>query len=135
MAFPFFNYGNTYKHHYSSFNGAFRATAYLGKFTISADASNGWSFLEGETRVANTYTYSLATSYKYKDFILSLIWQNGFQNDLVYNKAYLVNRYVGKIQKLIDGDMGNMLTFKISWHLSKGRKYEDLKHTVKMIPA
>lgn len=128
--FRFFNYGNTYKHHYSSFNGAFRATAYLGKFTISADASNGWSFLEGETRVENTYTYSLAASYKYKDFILSLIWQNGFQNDLVYNKAYLVNRYVGKIQKLIDGDMGNMLTFKISWHLSKGRKYEDLKHTV-----
>lgn len=128
--FRFFNYGNTYKHHYSSFNGAFRATAYLGKFTISADASNGWSFLEGETRVANTYTYSLAASYKYKDFILSLIWQNGFQNDLVYNKAYLVNRYVGKMQKLIDGDMGNMLTFKISWHLSKGRKYEGSNHTV-----
>lgn len=34
------------------------------------------------------------------------------------------------MQKLIDGDMGNMLTFKISWHLSKGRKYEGSNHTV-----
>ncbi len=128
--FRFFNYGNTYKHHYSSFNGAFRATAYLGDFTFSADASNGWSFLEGENRTTNICTYSLVASYKYKDFIFSLIWQNGFQNDMLSNKAYLLNRYVGKTQKLINGDMGNMLTFNLSWRFSKGRKYESPKYTV-----
>ena len=128
--FRFFNYGNTYKHHYSSFNGAFRATAYLGNFTFSADASNGWSFLEGENRTTNICTYSLVASYKYKDFIFSLIWQNGFQNDMLSNKAYLLNRYVGKTQKLINGDMGNMLTFNLSWRFSKGRKYESPKYTV-----
>lgn len=128
--FRFFNYGNTYKHHYSSFNGAFRATAYLGDFTFSADASNGWSFLEGENRTTNICTYSLVASYKYKDFIFSLIWQNGFQNDMLSNKAYLLNRYVGKTQKLINGDMGNMLTFNLRWRFSKGRKYESPKYTV-----
>lgn len=136
--FRFFNYGNTYKHHYSSFNGAFRATAYLGDFTFSADASNGWSFLEGENRTTNICTYSLVASYKYKDFIFSLIWQNGFQNDMLSNKAYLLNRYVGKTQKLINGDMGNMLTFNLSWRFSKGRKYESPKYTVNkkiMIPV
>lgn len=133
--FRFFNYGNTYKHHYSSFNGAFRATAYWGNFTFSADASNGWSFLEGENRAENIYTYSLSTSYRYKDFIMSLRWHNGFMNDMVCHKAYLINRYVGKIQKLINGDMGNMLTFNLSWHFSKGRKYVAPKRTARNTDA
>lgn len=42
----------------------------------------------------------------------------------------MLNRYVGKTQKLINGDMGNMLTFNLSWRFSKGRKYESPKYTV-----
>lgn len=49
---------------------------------------------------------------------------------MLSNKAYLLNRYVGKTQKLINGDMGNMLTFNLRWRFSKGCKYESPKYTV-----
>lgn len=131
--FRFFNYGNLYKHHYSAFNGAFRITAYLGNFTLSADASNGWSFLEGESRADNTYTYNLTASYKYKNFNLSLRWQNGLLNDVVQHKAWLVNRFISKEQRLVSGEMGNMITLSLSFRFSKGRKYETIEHNVRRV--
>lgn len=122
--FRCFNYGDEYKHHYSAFNGRAMATAYLNRLTLSADVSNGWSFLEGENKVSPSLSYGISASYKFRDFDVSLHWQNCFRGDVRMHRAELLNRYVHKVMTMTSGDMGNMVSLNVSWRLSKGRKYD-----------
>jgi len=125
--YRFFNYGNTYEHLYSAFNGSAQLTAYVGKLTLSASADNGWSFIEGEYKVKNTFSSYIAATYKLGDFDVSLYWQNCFQNEPTTHKAENLNRYAHKTMRLVNGDFGNMLTLNLTWRISKGRKYDSVK--------
>lgn len=122
-----FNYGNNYKHHSSAFNWGIRLSAYLGKLSLSANADNGWNFLEGETKVRQAKAYSLSAAYKLGNFGISLHWQHCFQNELKTYRGELLNRYVHKTQSIVSGDMGNMVSLNVSWRMSKGREYKQTK--------
>ena len=117
-----FNYGDDYTHHYSAFNWGAGADAYLGRLSLSAHVDNGWSFLEGETKGIGTYAWYLTAAYRLGNFNVSLYWQHCFQNRVETNHSELLNRYVHKTLRMYSGDMGNMLTFSLSWRLSKGRE-------------
>ncbi len=117
-----FNYGDDYTHHYSAFNWGAGADAYLGRLSLSAHVDNGWSFLEGETKGIGTYAWYLTAAYRLGNFNVSLYWQHCFQNRVEPNHSELLNRYVHKTLRMYSGDMGNMLTFSLSWRLSKGRE-------------
>ena len=117
-----FNYGDDYTHHYSAFNWGAGADAYLGRLSLSAHVDNGWSFLEGETKGIGTYAWYLTAAYRLGNFNVSLYWQHCFQNRVKTNHSELLNRYVHKTLRMYSGDMGNMLTFSLSWRLSKGRE-------------
>lgn len=117
-----FNYGDDYTHHSSAFNWGAGADAYLGRLSLSAHVDNGWSFLEGETKGIGTYAWYLTASYRLGNFNVSLYWQHCFQNRVETNHSELLNRYVHKTLRMYSGDMGNMLTFSLSWRLSKGRE-------------
>lgn len=117
-----FNYGDDYTHHSSAFNWGAGADAYLGRLSLSAHVDNGWSFLEGETKGIGTYAWYLTASYRLGNFNVSLYWQHCFQNRVKTNHSELLNRYVHKTLRMYSGDMGNMLTFSLSWRISKGRE-------------
>ena len=117
-----FNYGDDYTHHSSAFNWGAGADAYLGRLSLSAHVDNGWSFLEGETKGIGTYAWYLTASYRLGNFNVSLYWQHCFQNRVETNHSELLNRYVHKTLRMYSGDMGNMLTFSLSWRISKGRE-------------
>ena len=117
-----FNYGDDYTHHSSAFNWGAGADAYLGRLSLSTHVDNGWSFLEGETKGIGTYAWYLTAAYRLGNFNVSLYWQHCFQNRVKTNHSELLNRYVHKTLRMYSGDMGNMLTFSLSWRLSKGRE-------------
>lgn len=119
-----FNYGSGYKHHSSAFNWSIGLSAYLGKLSLLANADNGWNFLEGETKVRQAKAYWLGASYKLGNFDLSLHWQHCFQDEVKTYRGELLNRYVHKTQRMISGDMGNMVSLSISCRMSKGREYK-----------
>lgn len=117
-----FNFGDDYTHHFSAFNWSAGADAYLGRLSLSAYVDNGWNFLEGETKNRQATVYYLTASYRLGDFSVSLFWQHCFQNRVKMNDAELLNRYVHKTMRMYSGDLGNMLTLRLAWRLSKGRE-------------
>lgn len=117
-----FNFGDDYTHHSSAFNWSAGADAYLGRLSLSAYVDNGWNFLEGETKNRQATVYYLTASYRLGDFNVSLFWQHCFQNRVKMNDAELLNRYVHKTMRMYSGDLGNMLTLRLAWRLSKGRE-------------
>lgn len=122
-----FNYGDDYTHHSSAFNWSAGADAYLGKLSLSAYVDNGWNFLEGETKHRQPTAYYFMASYRIGDFNISLYWQHCFQNRVKMNDAELLNRYVHKTMRAYSGDMGNMLTLRLTWRLSKGRERKSVE--------
>lgn len=117
-----FNFGDDYTHHSSAFNWSAGADAYLGRLSLSAYVDNGWNFLEGETKNRQATVYYLTASYRLGDFNVSLFWQHCFQNRVKMNDSELLNRYVHKTMRMYSGDLGNMLTLRLAWRLSKGRE-------------
>lgn len=121
-----FNFGDDYTHHSSAFNWSAGADAYLGRLSLSAYVDNGWNFLEGETKNRQATVYYLTASYRLGDFNVSLFWQHCFQNRVKMNDAELLNRYVHKTMRMYSGDLGNMLTFSLTWRLSRGREHKSV---------
>lgn len=125
--YRFLNYGDDYKHHYTAFNWSAGVQAYLGRLSLTANMDNGWNFLEGESKSKSPFVYYLTASYKMGNFTLSMFWQHCFKDEVRMYQTEQLNRFVHKMQRMYNGDMGNMLTFRVTWRLSKGRKREEIK--------
>ncbi len=126
----YFNFTDDYRHTYTAFNGGVNLEAYLGKWTLTAYADNGWSFMEGEHRGHQPAAWYLAASYRLRDFTFSLYAQQPFSVEPLSHKTEVLNRHVYKEVSQHSRDFGNMLTFNITWHLSSGRKYRDIQRTM-----
>lgn len=132
----FINIGDDYRHFYTAFNWQAYANAYLGRFALSANASNGWNFMEGERESHNGYDLSLTASYQLVrqsqsrrnigDITLSLTWLQPFDNDYKSSHAYVRNRYVSKYIESRSGYYSNMLYLSLTWNLSRGRQYQSV---------
>ncbi len=125
-----FNYGNTYKHHYSAFNFSVDMQAYLGKFTLQAHADNGWRFLEGENKGHQGAAYYCSAAYHIGNVDITLFMQHIFQHNPMQEKSELLNRYVHRIYSSYSTDLGNMISLNIVWKLSHGRKYTDIQRSM-----
>ena len=123
----FFNFTDDYRHTYTAFNGGVSVEAYLGKWTLTAYADNGWHFMEGEHRGHQPAAWYLTASYQMKNITLSLYAQHPFYARPLNHKAEILNRYVHKEVTQHSRDLGNMLTLNLTWHLSSGRKYRDIQ--------
>ena len=119
-----------YRHTYTAFNGGASAEAYLGKWTLTAYADNGWHFMEGEHRGHQPASWYLTASYQIKSVSLSLYAQNPFCARPLTNKTEVLSRYIRKEVSQHSRDFGNMLTLNLTWHLSSGRKYRDIQRTM-----
>lgn len=125
-----FNYGKTYKHHYSSFNFNLNMQAFLGKFTLQAYVDNGWRFLEGESKDRRGAVYYGTVSYHIGNFDISLFAQHLFQKNPKTEEYELLNSYVRRTSTAHNTDLGNMISLNVSWKLSRGRKYTDVKRSM-----
>ena len=128
--YRFFNFTDDYRHTYTAFNGGGSIEAYLGKWTLTAYADNGWNFMEGEHRGHQSAAWYLTVSYRLKNLTLSLYAQHPFCKNPRSNKTEVLNRYIHKEVSQHNRDFGNMLTFNLSWNFSSGRKYRDIQRTM-----
>ena len=128
--YRFFNFTDDYRHTYTAFNGGGSIEAYLGKWTLTAYADNGWNFMEGEHRGHQAPAWYLTASYQLKNITFSLYAQHPFCARPLTNKTEVLSRYIHKDITQHSRDFGNMLTLNITWHLSSGRKYRDIQRTM-----
>ena len=128
--YRFYNFTDNYRHTYTAFNGGASVEAYLGRWTLTAYADNGWNFMEGEHRGHQAPAWYLTASYQLKNITLSLYAQHPFCARPLTNKTEVLSRYIHKDITQHSRDLGNMLTLNITWHLSSGRKYRDIQRTM-----
>ena len=128
--YRFYNFTDNYRHTYTAFNGGASVEAYLGRWTLTAYADNGWNFMEGEHRGHQAPAWYLTASYQLKNITFSLYAQHPFCARPLTNKTEVLNRYIHKDVTQYSRDFGNMLTLNVTWHLSSGRKYRDIQRTM-----
>ncbi len=129
--YRFFNFGEDYTHTYTSFNGGCSLQAYLGKWSLGAYADNGWNFMEGEHRGHQAPAWYFTCNYQVNEMLtLSLYAQHPFSRNPLTSKTEVVSRYVQKEVSRHNRDYGNMVTFKLSYRLNRGRKYHDIQRTI-----
>lgn len=128
--YRFFNFTDDYRHTYTAFNGGASIEAYLGRWTLTAYADNGWNFMEGEHRGHQSAAWYLTASYRLKNLTLSLYAQHPFCPCPLSYKSEVMSRYIHKEVSQHNRDFGNMLTLNVSWTFSSGRKYNDIKRTM-----
>ena len=128
--YRFYNFTDNYRHTYTAFNGGASVEAYLGRWTLTAYADNGWNFMEGEHRGHQAPAWYLTASYQLKNITFSLYAQHPFCARPLTNKTEVLSHYIHKDITQHSRDFGNMLTLNITWHLSSGRKYRDIQRTM-----
>lgn len=128
--YRFFNYGENYTHTLTSYNVGGSLHVYLGAFTITANADNGWKFMEGETWNKDASTTDIACSYHIGNCNLSIDLQHPFQYNPKINHAELVNQYINKSMIMHSRDNGNMITINFACKLSKGKRFQDIQRKI-----
>lgn len=124
MLFRFLNKGFDYKHHLTAYNLSASIEAYLGKWSVSAYADNGWKFVEGETMSHQAAAIYVGAGYRTGNLTLSLYWQNPLMAHPQMQHTNILNRYVSKNIRMRGSNYGNLINFNVSWKLEYGRKYK-----------
>lgn len=130
--FRCFNFGDNYTHCYTSYFITGSIDAYLGDFTISAYADNGWRFLEGETKGYSGAFANIKASYKYKNWQFALSCQQPFVSKYKMSESELLNENIHKITTLYSRDYCNLVSLNISFRFNKGRKYNSISKNINL---
>ena len=125
--YRFINEGDDYNHSLTTFNFQASIQAYLGRWTLTAYADNGWKFNEGETLAHNGSNIYIGSSYRLGNLQLSLYINNPFTQHHKDLHSHILNCYVTKNIVQRNRDMGNFLTFNLSWNLEFGHRKQNKK--------
>ena len=125
-----FNYGNTYKHLYTSYFYSANAKAYLGPMTLIAYIDNGSRFLEGENKGFNEAYSLIQAAYSYKNLQLSASWVNPLCTKHTLYQAELLNRNLHKISSGYSTNSGNQFLVTLTWRFSRGSQHQTAKRTI-----
>ena len=126
----FFNISSLYRHHLTSYNYGGNVQAYLGRWTLTGYADNGWKFVEGEHEGRNGAAIYLGVSYRWKKCNVSLFMQHPFQQHPAIQRGKVLNENLHKEYIYRSRDLGNMITLKFSWKLSRGKSYKEIEKKV-----
>lgn len=126
----FANHGDNYEHRYTAFNYNIQATAYLGQWTISLTADNGWRAMEGETIIRQGAQCVFNCSYRMGPCTLSLMWLNPFSHRIREYHPELVNRFLHRQYSNSSTDSGNQLSLSFVWRLQKGHHSRAVTRTL-----
>ncbi|MBQ8656038.1 MAG: TonB-dependent receptor [Prevotella sp.] len=130
--FRCFNMGDDYTHCFTAYNRWISVQAYLGRWTLTAYADNGYSWMEGETRGHTAAETTLSVSYRAGAFTLSLYAQHPFNPHPVQLSNELMNRYVQRELRVRYPSYGNLLSLNVTWTLNHGRQYRDVNRTLQL---
>ena len=126
----FFNISSLYRHHLTSYNYGGNIQAYLGRWTLTGYADNGWKFVEGEHEGRNGAAVYFGASYRWKQCNVSLFLQHPFQQHPAIQRGRVLNENLYKESIYRSRDLGNMITLRFSWKLSKGKSYKEIDKKV-----
>ncbi|MBB1539087.1 MAG: hypothetical protein HG458_007200 [Prevotella sp.] len=126
----FANHGDNYEHRYTAFNYNIQATAYLGRWTISLTADNGWRAMEGETIIRQGAQCVFNCSYRMGNCTLSLMWLNPFRNRVKEYSPELINRFLHRQYNYRSTDSSNQLSVSFVWRLQKGHRSRTITQTL-----
>ena len=126
----FFNISSLYRHHLTSYNYGGNIQAYLGRWTLTGYADNGWRFVEGEHEGRNGAAVYFGASYRWKKCNVSLFLQHPFQQHPAIQRGKVLNENLHKEYIYRSRDLGNMITLRFSWKLSKGKSYKEIEKKV-----
>lgn len=73
---------------------------------------------------------STKSSYKYKNWQFSIIWQRPLISKYKMYESEVLNRNLNKVSTLYSTDNANLITFKVSWRLNKERRYKSTEKTI-----
>ena len=125
-----FNYGDTYRHFYTAFNGTCAVTAWLGPLTLSAYADNGFRWMEGETRGHQGAGTGISARYRHGNISVALHWQQPLQTNVRVLHTETISRYVTKTTNIYAPDDANRLSLNLTYTFSRGRRYHDINRTI-----
>ena len=128
--FRFFNVSSLYRHYLTSYNYGGNVEAYLGRWTLTGYADNGWKFVEGEHEGRNGPAVYFGVSYRWSRCSLSLFMQHPFQQHPAIQRGKVLNENLYKKSIYRSRDLGNMITLKFSWKLSRGKSYKEIEKKV-----
>ena len=128
--FRFFNVSSLYRHYLTSYNYGGNVEAYLGRWTLTGYADNGWKYVEGEHEGRNGPAVYFGVSYRWSRCSLSLFMQHPFQQHPVIQRGKVLNENLHKEYIYRSRDLGNMITLKFSWKLSRGKSYKEIEKKV-----
>ena len=128
--FRFFNVSSLYRHYLTSYNYGGNVEAYLGRWTLTGYADNGWKFVEGEHEGRNGPAVYFGVSYRWSRCSLSLFMQHPFQQHPAIQRGKVLNENLHKEYIYRSRDLGNMITLRFSWKLSKGKSYKEIDKKV-----
>ena len=126
----FFNISSLYRHHLTSYNYGGNIQAYLGRWTLTGYADNGWKFVEGEHEGRNGPAVYFGVSYRWSRCSLSLFMQHPFQQHPAIQRGKVLNENLHKEYIYRSRDLGNMIMLKFSWKLSRGKSYKEIEKKV-----
>jgi len=128
--YRFFNVSSLYRHYLTSYNYGGNVEAYLGRWTLTGYADNGWKYVEGEHEGRNGPAIYFGVSYRWSRCSLSLFMQHPFQQHPVIQRGKVLNENLYKTYSYRSRDLGNMITLKFSWKLSRGKSYKEIEKKV-----
>ena len=128
--FRFFNVSSLYRHYLTSYNYGGNVEAYLGRWTLTGYADNGWKYVEGEHEGRNGPAVYFGVSYRWSRCSLSLFMQHPFQQHPAIQRGKVLNENLHKEYIYRSRDLGNMITLKFSWKLSRGKSYKEIDKKV-----
>ena len=126
----FFNISSLYRHYLTSYNYGGNVEAYLGRWTLTGYADNGWKYVEGEHEGRNGPAVYFGVSYRWSRCSLSLFMQHPFQQHPAIQRGKVLNENLYKESIYRSRDLGNMITLKFSWKLSRGKSYKEIEKKV-----
>ena len=121
------NDGQDYSHRLTSFNFNVGLTAWLGNWTIMAAMDNGFHFMENEYESRNIFSDYVSISYKLKNLTASLFCQNLFKRNAKIEEVENHNHLAHKLLVVRNRDTSNAIGIKLTWTLSKGRKFKGIE--------
>lgn len=138
--YRFLNHGNDYVHALSFWAVSLDASAYLGRFTLSAHYDNGWRFVEGEQQSHNAGGFYLGASCQLplpgagqgSGLTVVLYWQQPLQRSVRLYDTTFLNRDVWKHTVLHSRDTANLLNLSVSWRFGAGRTSKSVQREVQL---
>ena len=121
------NDGQDYSHRLTSFNFNVGLTAWLGNWTIMAAMDNGFHFMENEYESRNIFSDYVSISYKLKNLTAGLFCQNLFKRNGKIEEVENHNHLAHKLLVVRNRDTSNAIGIKLTWTLSKGRKFKGIE--------